>query len=261
MVSQKKSIIITGASSGLGMAMAEVYAQKGQCKLFLFGRSHKRLEQAAANCRVNDTQVECFAIAVEDKGKMQAAINEIAENHGVDIVIACAGVSAGTLDGIESEYQVEKIFQTNLGGVINTIMPAIKPMIARKKGQVVIISSMAGLLGMSSSPSYSASKGAVKMFGEALAAYLRKYQIDVTIVLPGFVKTPMTDVNNFPMPFMISADKAAIKIIRAVEKRKLLFAFPWLMYFFMKLLSILPTRFVSYLNSKLPGKPSLFEVE
>lgn len=261
MISQKKSIIITGASSGLGQSIAEIYAKKGQCKLFLFGRSHERLEQTATNCRVNDTKVECFVIEVEDKQKMQEAINKIAVEHGIDIVIACAGVSAGTLDGIESEYQVDKIFQTNLNGVINTIMPAIKPMVARKKGQVVIISSMAGLLGMSSSPSYSASKGAVRMFGEALAAYLRKYQVHVTVVLPGFIKTPMTDANSFPMPFMISADKAAIKIIRAIEKRKLLFAFPWVMYFFMKSLSILPTRLVSYINSKLPGKPSLFKIE
>ena len=259
MVKQKKSIIITGASSGLGRAIAENYAKQGGCKLFLFGRSPERLEQTAVSCRINSTEVECFSLDVEEKEKIRSIITEIAEIHGIDIVIACAGVSAGTLDGIESETQVEKIFSTNLNGVINTIMPAIRPMIARKNGQVVIVSSMAGLLGMSSSPSYSASKGAVKMFGDALAAYLRKYQVYVTVALPGFIKTPMTDVNQFPMPFMISADKAAKKIIRAIEKRKLLVAFPRSMYILMKLLGILPTPLVSFINSKLPGKPALFE--
>lgn len=261
MISQKKSIIITGASSGLGRALAENYAQKGNCKLFLFGRSPERLAETAKNCRINDVTVECFSLKVEDKDSLHKEIGAIAEKHGVDIVTACAGVSAGTLDGIESDTQVDKIFSTNINGVINTIMPALKPMIARRKGQVVIISSMAGLLGMSSSPSYSASKGAVKMFGDALAAYLRKYKIYVTVVLPGFVKTPMTDVNQFPMPFMISADKAAKKIIHGVEKRKLLIAFPRSMYFAMKILNILPTFVVSYINSKLPGKPKLFDAD
>lgn len=257
---QKKSIIITGASSGLGKALAENYAKNGNCKLFLFGRSSEKLAETEKNCRGDTVEIECFLLEVEDKKKMRQIIERIAQQYGIDIVIACAGVSAGTQGGVESHEQIEKIFSTNLNGVINTIIPAIKPMIARRKGQIVIISSMAGLLGMSSSPSYSASKGAARMFGEALAAYLRKYQVHVTVALPGFIKTPMTDVNTFPMPFMLTADDAAEKIIRAVEKRKLIIAFPWIMYFVMKLLNILPTSFVSYINSKLPGKPALFDL-
>lgn len=255
MVSKKKSIIITGASSGLGKSMALLYARNSDCLLFLFGRSSERLEKVAKECELLGAKVYTYLIDVEEKDKLAEVIHLIDANHGIDIIVACAGVSAGTLDGPETHRQIEKIFSTNLNGTINTIMPVLKSMIARRSGNIIIISSMAGLLGLSSSPSYSASKGAIKLFGEALAAYLHKHNVKVTIALPGFIKTPMTDVNNFPMPFMTTPEKAAKKIILAASKGKLIIAFPLIIYIFLKIINILPTPIISFFNSKIPGKP------
>jgi short-subunit dehydrogenase len=252
----KKTIIITGASSGLGRAMALEYAKQNP-GLFLFGRSKEELEKTASLCKLTGaTDVTILVSDVRDKESIKDHIEAIIGHHGIDTVIACAGVSAGTLDGMEGPEQVETIFETNLSGVINTIMPAIPHMISRQAGNIVIISSMAGVVGLSSSPSYSASKGGVRIFGQALRGYLRKYKVNVSVVIPGYIKTPMTEVNDFPMPFMISAEKAAQKIIRNVEKGKGIIAFPWIMYAILRLLELLPNSLFDYINSKLPGKPS-----
>jgi short-subunit dehydrogenase len=254
----KKTIIITGASSGLGAALAVKYSNAGN-NLFLFARSEERLYKTALICKNNGASVTTIIADVTDASTMQNHLDKIAEQHSVDIVVACAGVSAGTLDGPETLTQVNKIFSTNVNGVINTVMPLIPYMIRKKSGNIVIISSMAGMLGLSSAPSYSASKGAVRMFSDALNGYLKTYNVHVSNVIPGYIKTPMTAVNQFPMPFQISADKAAEKIIHAVERNKGVIAFPMSIYFVMKILNLLPSRLISYINSKLPGKPAFDE--
>lgn len=258
MINIKKTIIITGASSGLGRALSVNYAKLNHYRLFLFGRSAEKLEVTAQLCRQYDAEIHTVQCCVEDQEAMLANIEKIANEFGIDTVIACAGVSAGTLDGPEPIQQVKKIFSTNLDGVINTIMPAIKTMINVRKGNIVIVGSMAGMIGLSSSPAYSASKGAVKMFGDSMRAYLRKYGINVCVAIPGFIKTPMTDVNRFPMPFMIDADTAALKIIHGIDRKRGIIAFPYIIYILLKCLNFLPSSIVTYINSKLPGKPGLF---
>jgi short-subunit dehydrogenase len=254
----KKTIIITGASSGLGAALAIQYSIEGN-NLFLFARSEERLNNTALICKNNGANVTTIIADVTDASTMQNHLDKIAKQHNVDIIIACAGVSAGTLDGPETLTQVNKIFSTNVNGVINTVMPLIPYMIHKKSGNIVIISSMAGMLGLSSAPSYSASKGAVRMFSDALNGYLKIYNVHVSNVIPGYIKTPMTAVNQFPMPFQISADKAAQKIIHAVDRNQGVIAFPMSIYFVMKILNLLPSRLISYINSKLPGKPAFDE--
>ena len=254
----KKTIIITGASSGLGAALAMRYSIEGN-NLFLFARSEERLNNTALICKNNGANVTTIIADVTDASTMQNHLDKIAKQHSVDIIIACAGVSAGTLDGPETLTQVNKIFSTNINGVINTVMPLIPYMIRKKSGNIVIISSMAGMLGLSSAPSYSASKGAVRMFSDALNGYLKIYNVHVSNVIPGYIKTPMTAVNKFPMPFQISADKAAQKIIHAVARNQGVIAFPMSIYFVMKILNLLPSRLISYINSKLPGKPAFDE--
>ena len=255
MTREKKTIIITGASSGLGAALAAKYSQNGH-RLFLLARSKERLDAVAKICRANGAEAYVLSVDVTDSAEMEKQLNEIAYQYGIDIVIACAGVSAGTLDGPETASQVRKIFATNVNGVINTVLPVIPHMIERRSGNVVIVSSMAGFLGLSSAPSYSASKGAVRLLGEALRGYLRAWGIYVTTVIPGYVKTPMTSVNSFPMPFMTTADEAAEKIVNAVEKNKDVVAFPFGMQFCIKLLTMLPSFMFTWVNSKLPGKPA-----
>lgn len=251
----KKTIIITGASSGLGYALAMQYARAGN-KLFLFARSSERLQEISELCRKCGAIVTSITADVTDAKLMQKSIQKIIASNNVDIVIACAGVSAGTLDGVETSEQVNKIFNTNVNGVLNTVMPIIPHMIQKKSGNIAIVSSMAGFLGLSSAPSYSASKGAVRLFAEGLGGYLQSHKVQVSAVIPGYIKTPMTKVNQFPMPFMISAENAAKKIERGIACNKRVIAFPLVMYFLLKFVSILPSKLISYINSKLPGKPA-----
>ena len=224
MANIKKTIIITGASSGLGAALAVKYSAPTN-KLFLFARSEERLNHTVEICRANGASVVSIIADVTDANLMQRQIDDIASQYGVDIIVACAGVSAGTLDGPETHIQVNKIFATNMNGVINTIMPAIPYMMQKQSGNIVIISSMAGFLGLSSAPSYSASKGAVRIFGEALHGYMKAFGIVVSTVIPGYIETPMTKVNQFPMPLKISAEAAAHKIVCGVAKNKGVIAF------------------------------------
>ena len=254
----KKTIIITGASSGLGQALAEQYASC-DTRLLLFGRSQARLEKIASICEARKAEVVTLNGDVRNKELTRIQIEDICKKYQINILIACAGVSAGTLNKPESSAQADIIFDTNLNGNLNTIMPAIPFMIQNKAGTIVLISSMAGLLGLSSAPSYSASKAAVKVFGDAIRAYLKKFKVKVCVVIPGYIDTPMTIVNNFPMPFKIPVEQAAKIIIQGIETNKGLIVFPKITYFLLKLINLLPYQLIDYVNSKLPGKPSFDE--
>lgn len=251
----KKTILITGSSSGLGYELALQYSNPHN-RLILIGRNHAQLDKIANLCINEGAEVHILSVDVRDKVKMSEYLTRFCHQYGIDIAIACAGVSAGTLDGPERQSQVEIIFDTNVNGVLNTVMPLLPHMIARRKGSIVIISSMAGLVGISSAPSYSASKACIRVFGEALRGYLKQYNVHTTVVIPGYIKTPMTDVNNFPMPFIISAKKAAKKIINAVDSNRGIVAFPTITYIILKCLSCLPNQLINYINSKIPGKPA-----
>lgn len=258
-MTSKKTVLITGASGGLGSELALQYADQG-VRLILIGRNIDALNKTAALCIKKGSKAQVIALDIRDKIKMSEAIEKLCNQHGIDIAIACAGVSSGTLDGIEKPSQVEIIFDTNINGVLNTIMPLIPHMISRRSGSIVIVSSMASFTGLSSAPSYSATKACVRVFGEALRGYLQQYNVHAIVVIPGYIKTNMTDVNNFPMPFMISAEKAAQKIISGINQSKGLIVFPMIMYIFVKILTLLPSKLISYINSKIPGKPA-FERE
>ena len=254
-MNKQTTILITGASSGLGYEIALQYA-KPNIRLILIGRNIDQLNKIANLCNDKGAKTHVIAVNVRDKAKMAEYLVKFCDQYGIDIAIACAGVSAGTLEGPESPSQVEIIFDTNINGVLNTIMPIVPHMIARRKGSIVIISSMAGLVGLSSAPSYSASKACVRVFGEALRGYLKQYNVNTTVVIPGYIKTPMTDVNNFPMPFMMPATTAARKIIKGISNNKGIVAFPIITYIALKCLSCLPNQLISYINSKIPGKPA-----
>jgi len=251
----KQTILITGASSGLGYEIALQYS-KPHIRLILVGRNVDQLNKIANLCSLRGAETYLLALDIREKKALNEHLTNFSTQYGIDVVIACAGVSAGTLQGPESPSQVETIVETNINGVLNTIMPIIPHMITRRKGNIVIISSMAGLVGISSAPSYSASKACIRVFGEALRGYLKQYNVHTTVVIPGYIKTPMTDVNNFPMPFMISVEKAAEKIIKGISNNKGVIVFPITIYLLLKLLSLLPNQLIDYINSKLPGKPA-----
>lgn len=247
------SILITGASSGLGEALARAAAGPGRF-LWLTGRNDIRLNAVAQECRDRGAEVQTAVLDVSDQGAMASFIAQADELQPLDLVIANAGISGGTGGGGESDDQAREIFDINMTGVLNTIHPAIERMRPRRHGQIAVMSSLAALRGFPGAPAYSASKAAVKVYAEALRGALAGEGIGVTAICPGFVKSRMTAVNDFPMPFLMEADRAAEIILRGLRKNKTVIGFPWPMYWMVSFLSILPPALTVRLLSRLPAK-------
>lgn len=256
LMKKPKNIAITGASSGLGAALAHHYADAGAI-LHLHGRNQERLEQVAAGCRRCGATVHADTGDVTDAASMSSWLFAADARSPIDLVIANAGISAGIGSGGESGDQAREIFSVNIGGVMNTVYPLLPKMIERRRGQIAIISSLAGLRGLPSSPAYSASKAAVRAWGEGLRGWLSTHDVEVSVVCPGFIKTPMTDVNPYRMPFMMEAGRAAAIIAAGLAKNKSRIAFPWQLYFPLQIMSWLPMAFTDPLFARLPDKPSL----
>lgn len=254
--SEPQVILITGASSGLGAALAEAYAMPA-ATLLLCGRDGERLAQVATLCRDKGAQVELGVFDIRDQQAVQLWITAMDQKTPVDLVIANAGISAGTGGDGEALEQVERIFAVNIQGVLNTIYPLIYQMESRGSGHIALMSSLAGFRGLPGSPAYSASKAAVRVYGEALRGYVQKKGITVSVICPGYVKTPMTDINPFPMPFLMPVDKAARYIKKRLFKRAARIAFPWPMYFVVWLMMVLPPWMTDPLFARLPEKPSV----
>jgi len=174
------SILITGASSGLGEGLARAYARSG-ITLFLSGRDAARLEAVAAACRAEGAEVETKVIDAADRPAMEAWIEAAEALAPLDLVIANAGISAGTGGGGEAAEQARAIFAVNLDGVLNTVLPALPAMRGRGCGQIAIMSSLASFRGMAGAPAYCASKAAVRVWGEALRAWLAPEGIAVSV--------------------------------------------------------------------------------
>ncbi|MBI2254450.1 MAG: SDR family NAD(P)-dependent oxidoreductase [Proteobacteria bacterium] len=236
---QFQSILITGASSGLGAALAEAYAGPG-VHLHLGARRADLLSALARICRAKGAEVSVEAVDVTMRELMANWIERAHQLRPLDLVIANAGISGGTHGGIESDEQVRAIFSVNVDGVLNTVLPAIPLLIARGKGQIGIMASLAGHRGFPGAPAYCGSKAAVKVWGEGLRGDLALHHVGVSVILPGFVETPMTEINDFKMPFLMSAEKAAQIIGNGLAVNKARIAFPW------------PTAFVAWLLGTLP---------
>ena len=164
MKKEYKTILITGASSGLGKELAIQYANTG-ITLFLTARNKKRLLETVVSCETKGASVLSKDIDVKNKKELKDWILECDKLKNIDLIIANAGISAGTSNGTESEEQVYDIYETNILGVLNTIEPIIPVMQARKNGQIALISSMSSFIGMASCPAYSSSKACITSYG------------------------------------------------------------------------------------------------
>lgn len=247
------SILITGASSGLGAALASFYAAEG-VTLFLSGRDRQRLHDVADSCRGQGAEVHALVINVTQAVPMATWIKECDSIRPLDLVIANAGISAGTGGGGESEEQTRAIFATNLDGVMNTVFPALAVMRPRRHGQVAIMASLAGYRGLPGAPAYCASKAAVKAWGEGLRGHLAADNIRVSVICPGFVTTRMTAVNRFKMPFLMEAGRAAAIIAKGLARDRGRIAFPWPMALGAWLAAALPDRVMDRVGRKMPDK-------
>ncbi len=238
-VPEANNILITGASSGIGQALALAYAAPG-VTLHLSGRDTKRTESVAQACRDRGADARPRVIDVTEAAAMAAWIAEADAATPLDLVIANAGVSNSTSGAGGDAEKARLIFRTNVGGVVNTVLPAIDAMKPRGRGQIALIASIAGFRGLPTSSAYSASKAAVKNWGEALRGELWQTGLRVNVVCPGWVTSRITDANKFPMPMLMQADKAAGIIKRGLARDKARIVFPWPMHLGVWLLSLLP---------------------
>ncbi len=248
-----KNVLITGASSGIGQAMALYYAAAGAERLFVCGRNRKRLDEVKQECEKFGAKVDAVIIDVNDRDKVKRWIVGSNKKAALHLVLANAGVATTA----EVEENIYNTFNTNIFGVLHTVLPAIEIFSKRRSKTpmaIAMLSSIAGYHGLAGCPSYSASKACVKAYGEALRVYLAPRNIQVSVICPGFVKSRITDQNTCPMPFFMPAEKAAAIIGHRLENNVGLIAFPWPMRLSAWFLSILPNRLSSFIASKLPYK-------
>lgn len=252
-LARPQRILITGASSGIGAALAATYATTG-ASLVLGGRNRDRLAAIEASCRAKGAEVETAAIDVVDAAAMRRWIEEADGRRPLDLVIANAGISAGTGTHGESEAQTRAIFAINIDGVVNTVRPALQRMEGRGHGQIALMSSLAAFRGFPGAPAYCASKAAIRVWGEALRGEYEAKGIAVTVICPGYVESPMTAVNDFPMPMLMSAERAARIVKRGLARNRARIAFPFPMYFGAWLLGVLSPALTDPLLRRLPKK-------
>jgi len=251
--SSPRSILITGASSGIGAALARAYAAPG-VHLALGGRNAARLDEVVAACRAAGADAEGSSIDVTDRDAMAAWIGAADDAAPLDLVIANAGISGSAADGTPQAERTRAMFAVNVDGTLNTLEPALPRMQARRRGHLALMSSLAGFRGVPSAPAYCASKAAVRIYGEGLRARLAQDGIAVSVICPGFVRTPMTAANPFPMPLLMTPERAAEIIGRGLARRRARIAFPLRLYLATRLLAALPPGLTDRLLARIPSK-------
>jgi NAD(P)-dependent dehydrogenase (short-subunit alcohol dehydrogenase family) len=255
-----KRVFITGASSGLGAALAKRYAQQGAI-LGLLARRREMLEQLVQTLP-NPDRHRVYAADVTDHAAVAGAAKDFIRAHGgADIVIANAGISAGTLTEYAEDLAVfERILATNVTATVATFSPFIATMkqqahAGNRNCRLVGIGSVAGIRGLPGAEAYSASKAAVISYCESLRVELKSSGIRVVTIAPGYIDTPMTKANPYPMPFLMHPDVFAEKAVVAIEAGASYRVIPWQMGVVAKLLRALPNWLYDMVFSKAPHKP------
>ncbi|MEI2417505.1 SDR family oxidoreductase [Orrella sp. JC864] len=249
-----QAVFITGASSGLGQALARQYAARG-ATLGLLGRREDALRTLAASL---PGAHRCYAVDVRERAALHAAAADFLGLTGgrIDVVIASAGISAGTLSEHAEDYAVfEAIVHTNLLATVATFEPFIAPMRARGQGRLVGIGSVAGVRGLPGAGAYSASKAALAVYCESLRLELAPAGIKVVTIAPGYIRTPMTDGNPYRMPFLMAPEAFARRAAAAIAQGRRYTVIPWQMGIVARLMRLLPGWLYDRLARNAPRKP------
>ena len=236
-----RAAIITGASSGLGAALAKAYAGP-QVALGLIGRDRERLGTTARACEAAGATVSAAAIDVADGSAMGPWLTEFDRIYPVELLIANAGISAGPQPDSPSEGMAMAAEQIhiNLLGAINTIEPLLAALCARERGRIAVVASIAAYRGLPYSPGYCASKAGLRAYAEALRARLEPLGVGVTVICPGFFASPMTDRFDGPTPFLLSGEQAALRIKRGIDRGRRRVVFPWPLAFGLRFCDMAP---------------------
>lgn len=243
-------VLITGASSGIGAALALAYAEGGM-RLALFGRDEARIREVAEACRRKGALVAAILVDVTDPEAMTEAVSLVDDAHPVDLVVANAGIS-GTMLG--DGGSVAPLFAINVMGVVHTVEPLLSRMTGRRHGQIALMSSLASYVARPGTAAYCASKAAVRIWGEGLRVRLAPQGVAVSVICPGFVDTPLTRRNRFPMPMLMQAEDAARLIRRRLACGDAEIAFPRAMYWGARLAGMLPVSVQQLATGRWPGK-------
>ncbi len=247
-----KSLVISGASSGLGLALARHYLEHGAA-VGAFARRGELLRVLAAEF---PGKVSGYVLDVRDAAAVQRAAADFIARTGVpDAVIANAGVSRGTLtEHAEDLDAFQQVLDINVLGMVKTFQPFLAAMRAQGHGKLVGIASVAGFRGLPGASAYSASKAAAISYLESLRVELHGSGVKVVTICPGYIRTPMTDINTYRMPFILDADEAARRIARVIERGTSLKVVPWQMGMAGWMLKRLPNRLYDMLFAKAPHK-------
>jgi short-subunit dehydrogenase len=246
-----KVVLLTGASTGIGRELVKKLAKEG-LKIAILSR-RKELLDALLNEVDGNSRIISYKCDVRNFNEVQNVYEQIKKDLGeLDIAILNSGVSYRISESVFEIEKAREIFDTNFFGVVNFIQLLKDDFIKRKSGVIVGVSSLADSRGFPSSGFYCASKAALTIFLESLRIELKKNNISVITVRPGFVRTPMTDKNEFYMPFLMEPDKAAEIIINGIKKNKRVIQFPFLLTLMVRMLRILPNGIFEFFASKKP---------
>jgi NAD(P)-dependent dehydrogenase (short-subunit alcohol dehydrogenase family) len=250
---QPRRLVISGASSGLGLALARHYLERG-ATVAAFARRGELLQSLSAEF---PGKVYCYTLDVRDQDAVRLASADFMARVGTpDLVIANAGVSVGTLTRHAEDNDVFRhVMEINVLGMVHTFQPFVAAMRQAGHGRLAGIASVAGFRGLPGSGAYSASKAAAISYLESLRLELHGSGVRVVTICPGYIRTPMTDINPYPMPFMMEADDAARRIARVIERGSSFAVVPWQMALVGRVLKRLPNWLYDRLFAKAPHKP------
>ena len=241
-----RHIVITGASSGIGRALATEYAASG-IVIGLIGRNVARLNQVAVDCRSRGATVHIGEVDVRDREQLRRCVEEFDGVAPIDLLVANAGILVRMAGAeLEPPDYAHSLMQTNVLGVLNTVQPIAPRMISRRHGQIAIVSSVAAFTPLPHSPSYSASKAAALNYGLSLRTLLAAHGVEVSVICSGFVETPMIADITDPKPFNMSAQKAARLIAKGLARNRAVIMFPFFFGVMSRIDGLLPDALRRY---------------